>query len=531
MLVLDDVWNEIHEFSNMFGFLRTLGLQGSKIVVTTRSKVVATIMNPSVHYNLSALHSDDAWKLFSSRAFSGLIVDHKKQVLLEGMGKKMVKKCKGLPLIIKVFADNLRDKNGDVESWKEMMEHNPLDENEILECFRLSYKNLSVELKRCFLYCSVYPKDHLFAGDELIHLWVAQGILRDEPEDEYFYINGLLYRSFLEKHEQLDDIWGESKYTLHDIMHDLAQKILEEEYSLLSADELPAENKRSTRFQPIHGRTFHQSLYPPPKDIKIECLHMHLKHLRDLTWADETLVSLPDSIGELIRLRYLRLDTPMLYSLPESVCQLYNLRTIHCDSLEELPTNFRKLRELRHIISLGYICIPVGLGELVHLQTLPKLYVSSEDEECGGIENLKNLSMLRGSLVLFGLKHKYVNEEDTMLKLYQKPNLRHLQLIWLNYGENQTSTTDVLNNLKPHSNLVKLQISFYCGVVFSDWLGSSAFSNLTHITLSHCSQCQTLPPMGKLTSLKELNIFELSKLKRIGVEFYGEKGNRMDAFK
>lgn len=118
-----------------------------------------------------------------------------------------------------------------------------------------------------------------------------------------------------------------------------------------------------------------------------------------------------------------------------------------------------------------------------------------------------------------------------MLKLYQKPNLRHLQLIWLNYGENHTSTTDVLNNLKPHSNLVKLQISFYCGVVFSDWLGSSAFSNLTHITLSHCSQCQTLPPMGKLTSLKELNIFELSKLKRIGAEFYGEKGNRKDAFK
>ncbi|KMZ69009.1 NB-ARC domain-containing disease resistance protein [Zostera marina] len=434
LLVLDDVWNEIHEFSDMLGFLRTLGVQGSKIVVTTRSKVVANTMNPSVPYNLVALNSDDAWKLFRSRAIFGSSFDYEKQLLLEDIGKKIVEKYKGLPLIIKM--------------WKEMMEHNPMDENEILECLRLSYTNLSAKLKRCFLYCSIYPKDHVFVGDELIRLWVAQGILRDEPEDEYIYVNGLLYRTFLEKHEQLDDNWGKSKYTLHDIMHDLAHKILEEEHSLLS------ENKGNARFEPIHGRTFHRSLYPQPKDIKIERLHTHLKHLRNLTWADETLVYLPDSIGELIHLRYLCLDTPSLVSLPESVCRLYNLRTIQCDSLKELPINVRILRELRHIISSKYIHLSIGLAKLIHLQTLPKLKVSSEDKEYSGLEELKNLSMLRGSLVLQGLVNEYVNEEDKMLKLYQKPDLRHLELTWFYSGENQTSRVDVLNNLKPHFNLV-----------------------------------------------------------------------------
>ncbi|KMZ69013.1 NB-ARC domain-containing disease resistance protein [Zostera marina] len=114
LLVLDDVWNEIHEFSNMLGFLRTLGVQGSKIVVTTRSKVVANIMNPSVTYNLGALNSDDAWKLFSSRAFFGSSFDYEKQLSLEDIGKKIVEKCKGLPLIIKVF-ERQKWRCGDVE--------------------------------------------------------------------------------------------------------------------------------------------------------------------------------------------------------------------------------------------------------------------------------------------------------------------------------------------------------------------------------------------------------------------------------
>ncbi|KMZ69015.1 hypothetical protein ZOSMA_223G00120 [Zostera marina] len=120
--------------------------------------------------------------------------------------------------------------------------------------------------------------------------------------------------------------------------------------------------------------------------------------------------------------------------------------------------------------------------------------------------------MLRGSLVLQGFVNEYVNEEDKMLKLYQKPDLRHLELTWFYSGENQTSGVDVLNNLKLHFNLVELLIRLYCGVVFSDWLGCPEFSNLTHITLSHCFRCETLPPMGKLKSLKQLNIFELSKL-------------------
>lgn len=519
LLVLDDVWSEIQHVSDTLGFLHNLGSPGSKILVTTRSKVVARTMYRSLDFNLGPLQFNFGWELFRNHALYGSV--HENNQVLTCIGRMIVEKCKGLPLIIKVLGNLLRDANGDEERWREVLAKNTMEimgkngENTIFETLNLSYINLPTSLKRCFLYCSVFPKDHLFSRDDLVHLWGAHGILEYIPLGEC--VDGLFNRSFLQTKY---DNFGELKYVLHDLMHDLAQHILREENLLISNESCGIIQDKFCCIEPIAGRTFHHSLYPSPNQIEIESLHLSLKYLRVFIWANDVATHIPDSIGELKHLRFLKLDTPNVECLPESVCNLYNLQTLHCDWLVELPENIRKLRNLLHIICVNFVYIPVGFGELIQLQTLPKLSMSNEEEGCGGLSELENLSKLSGSLALNEIEHEYLSEEKNTIKLFEKQYLRELNLTWKFISESYVSEINVLNNLRPCNNLVKLEISFYCGLKFPDWMGCSEFAMLTHVALDHCFSCEILPPLGQLVSLKELNIYYLKNIKRIGAEFY-----------
>ena len=85
-------------------------------------------------------------------------------------------------------------------------------------------------MKRCFAYCSIFPKDYEFDKEKLILLWMAEGLLHsgqsnrrmEEVGDSYF--NELLAKSFF-----LKCIRGEkSCFVMHDLIHDLAQHISQE---------------------------------------------------------------------------------------------------------------------------------------------------------------------------------------------------------------------------------------------------------------------------------------------------------------
>jgi len=94
LLILDDVWNE-----NQFKWKEVqkalvFGVQGSRILVTTRSKEVASAMRSEEH-SLQQLQEDDCWKLFAKHAFRD--DDTQLNPKCREIGMKIVKKCKGLP--------------------------------------------------------------------------------------------------------------------------------------------------------------------------------------------------------------------------------------------------------------------------------------------------------------------------------------------------------------------------------------------------------------------------------------------------
>ncbi|XP_059439163.1 putative disease resistance protein RGA3 [Corylus avellana] len=214
-LVLDDVWNEDHEKWSELKEVLMGGARGSRILVTTRSEIVArTIRQESVagiigtvkSYSLKGLDEDASWYLFKQRAFK--IGQEPENSIIVRLGKEIVQKCLSVPLVISTIAGLLYSINSEKELLfvkKNGLSRISQNKNDILPTLKLSYDHLPSHLKHCFTYCSLFLKDYMIDKSTLIKLWIAQGFVKlsdqnrclEDVCDEYFM--DLLWRSFFQE--------------------------------------------------------------------------------------------------------------------------------------------------------------------------------------------------------------------------------------------------------------------------------------------------------------------------------------------
>jgi len=111
-----------------------------------------------------------------------------------------------------------------------------------------------------------------------------------------------------------------------------------------------------------------------------------------------------------------------------------------------------------------------------------------------------------------------------------KEQIEELVLQWGEQTEDHRTEKSVLDMLQPSINLKKLSIGYYGGKSFPSWLGGSSFSNMVYLSISNCEYCHTLPPLGQLSSLKDLRLDGMRMLKTIGPEFYGISNSSFQPF-
>ncbi|XP_057778314.1 putative disease resistance protein RGA3 [Salvia miltiorrhiza] len=141
LLVLDDVWNE--NLSKWEDFINSLlgvtSVKGNAIVVTTRNMEVASIVNPLHTHELKGLSEEDCWSIIKAKTFGEANVPSE----FETIGRKIARRCRGLPLAANVVGGVLRNKSE--EKWlsieEKWLSHEEGDN--ITKILRLSFDNLS----------------------------------------------------------------------------------------------------------------------------------------------------------------------------------------------------------------------------------------------------------------------------------------------------------------------------------------------------------------------------------------------------
>ncbi|XP_022775520.1 putative disease resistance protein RGA3 [Durio zibethinus] len=160
LLVLDDVWEVRDEVWDPLKAAFQQGTSGSRILVTTRNESVATGMGSfqSQLFRLKELSDEVCWLILSQLAFMGK--GNELRGKLEDIGRKIAKKCKGLPLAAKTLGGLLREKKSKDE-WQhilnsEMWKLNVAEEY-IFRPLLLSYYDLPSQTRPCLLLQS-FPK-------------------------------------------------------------------------------------------------------------------------------------------------------------------------------------------------------------------------------------------------------------------------------------------------------------------------------------------------------------------------------------
>ncbi|XP_047938880.1 putative disease resistance protein RGA3 [Salvia hispanica] len=535
-LILDDVWNEDRPTWDCFinSLLGVSSIKGNVIVVTTRSMEVASTVSAIHIHKLEGLSKDDCWSIIKERTFG----KEKVPLRFEAIGTEIAQKCQGLPLAASVVGGVLRDKKSE-EKWRSIKE-NWLSSSEgdyITKILKLSFDNLSLpSLKKCFAYCSIFPKGRRIERQKLIEYWMAEGFLVADGSSDMEsmgdkFINVLTQKSLLQTGER-DPYVNVENCVMHDLVHDLASSVLAGSHNADGINPV-----RYMFFEEKSSDVLKQTAKYLRTLLSIDniCGNMFsdFKCLHILTFGSYEGNELPSSIMKLIHLRVLDIEHSRIIDLPDWIGKLVHLQTLRTDNYftRKLPITLKYLTNLRHLYIGPDAQLPGEIGRLTSLQTLE--YFQVGDKDGWKIEELGSLNGLKGYLQISKLEKVTNKEETEKASLLDKSKLLNLCLRWDQTRKDETTNDEnVLDGLQPHPNLKRLWIEGFKGKRFPSWTQKMEvekvrqtscvpLNNLIEVGLYNCFECEEIPIFGQLPNLMTLRLEGLWNVKSISSSFYG----------
>ncbi|KAL5744632.1 hypothetical protein ACOSQ2_027748 [Xanthoceras sorbifolium] len=423
LVVVDDIWT-----MEAWDTLKRAfpDMNGSKVMLTTRNRDIALRADPrATPYELHLLSKEESWELFLRKAFlDGTDASCPQE--FQDIGRRIVEKCDGLPLAI-VVAGGLLSRKSLVSEWERVLNnidsHFAKGQNGVLAILALSYIDLPLHLKSCFLHLSLFPENWVISTRKLFQLWIAEGLIPQRQERMEViaedYLNELIDRNMVQV-VQTTVNKRVKQCRIHDVLRDLSILKANEEIFIEIHGQIDLQPSIKSRHHSVHSnfaRYFasepaiprlrslllfhHYELCYPIRWMKVSHLDFisaNCKLLRVLDLENVCIGHLPRVIGKLIRLRYLCLKNSRLNKLPSSMRYLKSLQTLDISGavfLHEIPNAICKMGNLRHLYMNASLCKGrLRIDTLKNLHTLSLVQINNlKLKTLGKLLNLRKLGV------------------------------------------------------------------------------------------------------------------------------------------
>ncbi|EMS53986.1 Disease resistance protein RPM1 [Triticum urartu] len=417
-----------------------------RILITTCTTDVAEscCIHPSdfVH-PMERLSEKDSKTLFHSK------VPVSEQHRLLEVSDDMLEMCGGgVPLAITITAALLSRKSACLPP--DQCHSTPQWMRKVLE---ISYDDLPLPLKSCFLYLSAFPGNRTIKKDHLIRRWEAEGLIAKRDGESLWetgesYFNELINRRLIQPAFD-DDNDEPTGCTVHGVVLDFMESLSAEENFTTEGGKLkcglfPYERVRRICLdcgQEDEGDALFSSKYYCSLEQKSreedstseessvcdqdKAISLHLSQVRSLTFCGDVgripdlldhfklvrVLDLSDvkrlqnkqlgSIGSLSLLRYLALGGADVTELPQQIMELDHLSTLDLRQTEvnELP-EFKGTGKLVCLLANGLTIRGQGggMGEMENLEELSTVCLGGDgslaDNVAGLVSKLMRLRML-----------------------------------------------------------------------------------------------------------------------------------------
>ncbi|CAL4931558.1 unnamed protein product [Urochloa decumbens] len=496
LIILDDMWDDALKENGQcwkrFCAPLTNVVQGSMLLVTTRSPKIADRVGTMEPFPRS-LNDEDFWDFFKKCVFGSDAsrIDPK----LEKIGRSILPKLKGSPLAAKTLG-RLLGMNLDTTHWNNILESElwqlRQEETDILPALRLSYVYLPFNLKRCFSFCVVYPKDYNYEKASIAELWEAEGFVVPEGNiplkdigSQYF--EDLVNRAFF----QVID----SKYKIHDLIHDMVQFVSKDDCFIIS---------NTSEIQKVPQNVRHLSILTNSglDSNNLMGLSTH-KKLRTLLCNR--------SLSIIFRGKTLTIDNDGASVLEHWCTEFRRLRVIIFASIRELPENISNLKHLRYLeISKNCISksLPSDFGCLYNLQILyarkSKFYNFP-----GGSSKLINLQRFESVTYQFHQEHalpihaRVAAEQGNQLRLCDYPgeslpnsvhpeNFPNITFLSIHNCNGLKNISVSRNSQQTNVNVIQAMVLFTNNNMVGDNIDRTTFSSLVDVTIEKCQNLASL---------------------------------------
>ncbi|KAK4725553.1 hypothetical protein R3W88_028332 [Solanum pinnatisectum] len=356
LIILDDVWEALHDLDKLGIPSGSNHNHRCKVILTTRSRNVCEVMEAKKIIEVGTLSEEEAWCLFKEKAGDSVDVPS-----IHGTAKEVAKECKGLPLAIIIVAGALKRKAK--PSWEDALRqlrraearNIPGVHEKVYESLRLSYDHLGEnEAKYLFLLCSLFREDSNIWIEELLKYGMGLRIFSkikniEEARDRVCNLLETLKDSFL-----LSQGSKRNHVKMHDVIRDVAINIASEgDHNFMVSHEVNSEefpridfNKQQYSHMSIIANKFDEPCSP------IVCPELKLLMLK--LCFEEPFKLHDDFFDGMSKLNVLSLRG---YRYTESILPF--------------PTSIQSLSSLRmlYLINLRLDDISI-IGELVNLEIL-----------------------------------------------------------------------------------------------------------------------------------------------------------------